>query len=86
MKRVVGIRKRGDLPNKWSTINILQKLMCDCVCRNISRLWFSCGAALSAASPFGRVVGPPTASRRYGPSVPWVSLPGRTGVMTHAGG
>ena len=27
-------------------------------------------------------VGPPTAFRRNGPSVPWVSLPGPTGVMT----
>ena len=38
---------------------------------------------MCAASPFGRVIGPPTASRRNGPSVPWVSLPGPTGVMTH---
>ena len=30
-------------------------------------------------------VGPPTAFRRNGPSVPWVSLPGPTGVMTHPG-
>ena len=30
-------------------------------------------------------VGPPTTFRRNGQSVPWVSLPGPTGVMTHPG-
>ena len=54
-------------------------------CRNTSRLWSSRGAALLAATHFGRVVGPPTASRRNGPVVPWVSLPGPTGVITHPG-
>ena len=50
------------------------------VCRNTSRLRCSRGAALLAASHFGRVVGPPTASRRNGPSV-------RVGVLagTHWG-
>ena len=33
--------------------------------------------------PFEALFGPPTAFRRNGPSVPWVSLPGPTGVMTH---
>ena len=34
---------------------------------------------------FRALFGPPTAFRRNGPSVPWVSLPGPTGVMTHPG-
>ena len=60
--------------------------LCQYVCELVfytSRLWCSRGAALLAASHFGRVVGPPTASRRNGPGVAWVSLSGPT--VTHPG-
>ena len=50
---------------------------------------FVCWTVLSTrhgmcTSPFGRWCGPPTASRCSGPSVPWVSLPGPTGVPSNA--
>ena len=41
--------------------------------------------SLCVTSPCGALIGPPTAFRRNGPSVLWVSLPGPTGVMTHPG-
>ena len=55
------------------------------VCRRTC-LWSRLSApSMCVTSPCGALIGPPTAFRRNGTSVPWVSLPGPTGVMTHPG-
>ena len=74
--------RRASCPRSIAAINDADQTVCSR--RNTSRSSCSFGASLSDASPFGRV-GPPSASRRNGPSVPWVSLPGHTGVMIHPG-
>ena len=55
------------------------------VCRKTCLLSCSSNASWRVTSPFGALFGPPTAFRRKGPSVPWASSPGPTGVMTHQG-
>ena len=54
-------------------------------CRKTRLLSRLSAPSLCLTSPCGELIGPPTAFRRNGPSVPWVSLPGPTGVMTHPG-
>ena len=55
------------------------------VCRKTCLLSRLSAPSLSVTSPCGALIGPPTAFRRNGPSVPWVSLPRPTGLMTHPG-
>ena len=53
------------------------------VCRTTFLLSRFSAPSLCTTSPDGAFVGPPTTFRRIGPSVPWVSLPGPTGVKNH---
>ena len=53
------------------------------VCRKTCLLSCLSDASWRVTSPIGALIGPPTAFPRTGPSVPWVSLPGPTGVITH---
>ena len=55
------------------------------VCRRTCLLSRHSAPSLCVTSPCGALIGPPTAFRRNGPSVQWVSLSGPTGVMTHPG-
>ena len=57
--------------------------VCVCVCRETCPLSRLTAPSLCVTSPRGALIGPPTAFRRHGSSVPWVSLPGPTGVVTH---
>ena len=63
----------------WCGRNLLRYHVCRKTCL-LSR--FS-APSLCVTSPCGALIGPPTAFRRNGPHVPWVSLPGPTGVTTH---
>ena len=56
-----------------------------CLSEDLSVVTFQCSVIVRDFALWGVGVGPPTAFRRSGPSVPWVSLPGPTGVMTHPG-
>ena len=55
------------------------------VCRKTCLLSCLSDASWRVTSPIGALIGPPTAFPRTGPSVPWVSLPGPTGVITRPG-
>ena len=62
----------------WCGRHLLRYHVCRKTCL-LSRL--SAPSLCVTSSPFGALIGPPTAFRRSGPSVLWVSLPGPTGVM-----
>ena len=68
-----------------TTIESNKSIDSECLCRKTCLLSRFSAPSLCVTSPCGALIGPPTAFRRHGPSVPWVSLPGPTGVMTHSG-
>ena len=57
----------------------------ECLSEDLSFVTSQCSVIVRNFALRGELIGPPTASRRNGPSVPWVSLPEPTGVMTHPG-
>ena len=70
----------------WLVVNVGGNLLRHHVCRETCVLCCLGDASLHLDFAIcGVGVGPPTAFRRNGHSVPWVSLPRPTGVMTHPG-